>query len=73
MTLEQQERYFTAQPKTPELFEIVRKTSDGYDPKDQVTFYKTERLGVYSSRSAALEAILKLHPELSVQPLKVDG
>lgn len=73
MTLEQQERHFTSQPKTPELFEIVRKTSDGYDPKDQVPFYKSERLGVYSSRSAALEAILKLHPELSVQPLKIDA
>lgn len=73
MTLEQQERHLTTQPKAPELFEVVRKTTDGYDPRDQVTFYKTERLGVYSTELAALRAVLALTPSISVQPLKVDA
>jgi hypothetical protein len=67
------QRRLKQQAQQTDFVEIVRKTSNGYDPRDQVTFYKTERLGVYSSRSAALEAILKMHPELTIQPLKVDG
>lgn len=61
------------QAKAPELFEVVKKTSTGYDQRDQTTFYKTERLGVYSSELAALRAVLKLNPSLSVQPLKIDA
>lgn len=61
------------QAKQPELFEIVRKTVTGSDQREGTTFYKTERLGVYSSELAALRGALKLQPTLAIQPLKVDG
>jgi hypothetical protein len=77
MTLEQQDwldDQRAGRNKDTGLVELIRKTSDGYDPRDQVTFYKTERLGVYSSREAALEAVLaKYAPGLYIQPLEVDG
>lgn len=77
MTTEQQDwnddRNRRLQAKQPELFEVVRKASNGYDSREQITYYKTERLGVYSSELAALRAIVALTPNVSVQPLKVDG
>jgi hypothetical protein len=79
LTTEQQDwaddnaRRIQLNKQTPELFEVVRKTQSGYDPREGSTFYKTERLGVYSSELAALRAALKLSTDLSVQPLKVDG
>ena len=81
MTLPQQDQVETQarrfQPPAAKpgngLVEIVRKTSDGYDVRTGETFYKTERLGVYSSRQAALEAVLaKYAPDLSIEPLKVN-
>ena len=79
MTLEQQDwadanaRRIQQSKQAPELFEVVRKTQSGYDSREGSTFYKTERLGVYSSELAALRAALKLTSGLTVQPLKVDG
>jgi hypothetical protein len=81
MTTEQQDymdnqRRVTLNPPSPAngMVEIVRKTSDGYDVRTSETFYKIERLGVYSSRQAALEAAFKKYcPDLSIEPLKVDG
>lgn len=61
------------EPEQPELFEIVRRTVTGSDQREGTTFYKNERLGVYSSRVAALEGILKMNPTLIIQPLKMDG
>lgn len=80
MTLPQQDeqsrRGGYALPLKPNngLVEIIRKTSDGYDVRTSETFYKVERLGVYSSRTAALEAVLaKYAPDLEIKPLEVDG
>jgi hypothetical protein len=68
------DRHIHFEPQKPTgLVEIVKKTVTGYDQRDQETFYKTDRVGVYSSRTAALEAILKMHPELEIQPLQIDG
>lgn len=79
MTTEQQDwvddnaRRIQLDKQTPQLFEIVKQTTTGYDQREGSTFYKTERLGVYSSEIAALRAALKLTSGLTVQPLKVDG
>jgi hypothetical protein len=62
------------EPKVSQLVEVVRKTSDGYDSRTSETFYKYEKLGVYSSKQAALEAIIsKYLPDISIQPLQIDG
>lgn len=80
MTLEQQDwaeanaRRIQLQKQVPELFEIVRETTTGYDQRDGSTFTKTERLGgVYASEIAALRAALKHTSGISVQPVKVEG
>jgi hypothetical protein len=63
-----------SEPKASQLVEVVRKTSDGYDSRTSETFYKYEKLGVYSSKQAALEAIIsKYLPDISIQPLQIDG
>lgn len=77
MTTEQMDwndnRRIQVQAKGPELFEVVRKTVTGSDQREGTTFYKTERLGVYSTELAALRAVLKMSPALSIQPLKIDA
>jgi hypothetical protein len=56
------------------LVEVIRKTSTGGDQRTGETFYKYEKLGVYSSKQAALEALVARYlPDLSIQPLQIDG
>lgn len=63
----------TNTPKT-DLVEVIRKTSTGGDQRTGETFYKYEKVGVYSSRQAAMEAMFKRYcPELTIQPLQIDG
>lgn len=63
-----------ASPKATDLVELVKKTVTGSDQRDGSTFYKYEKLGVYSSRQAALEAVFaKYHTDLTIQPLQIDG
>lgn len=59
-------------PQT-QLVEIVKTTVTGHDQRDGSTFKKEERMGVYSSREAALEAILKTRPEYTIRPLEING
>jgi hypothetical protein len=56
----------------PKLVEMVKRTVTGGDQRDGSTFYRYDRLGVYSTREKALEALLKLHPEIIIQPLEID-
>lgn len=57
-----------------QLVEVIRKTSTGGDQRTGETFYTYEKLGTYSSKQAALEAIVKKYlPDLSIQPLQLDG
>lgn len=56
------------------LVEVIRKTSTGGDQRTGETFYKYEKIGVYSSKQAAMEAMLKKYcPDLTIQPLQIDG
>ena len=73
--MDRQRRFQPVKPNPANgMVEIVRKTTTGYDIRDNDTFYKFERLGVYSSRQAALEAAFEKYcPDLSIEPLKVDG
>lgn len=82
MTLEQQEwdaankrRLQTINaPKATDLVEVIRTASTGGDQRTGETFVTYEKLGVYSSRQAAMEAILKKYcPDLTIQPLQIDG
>jgi hypothetical protein len=52
---------------------MVKRTVTGSDQRDGSTFYKHERMGVYSSREKALEALLKLHPDIQIRPLEIDA
>lgn len=61
-------------PKASELVEVIRKTSTGGDQRTGETFYKYEKLGVYSSKQAAMEDIIRKYcPDLSIQPLELNG
>jgi len=56
------------------LVEVIRKTSTGGDQRTGETFYKYEKIGIYSSKQAAIEAMLKKYcPDLTIQPLQIDG
>ncbi len=57
----------------PQLVEMVKRTVTGGDQREGSTFYSYERMGVYSCREKALEALLKLHPEITIKPLEIDA
>lgn len=57
--------------KASGLYEVIRTTTTGYDQRDQVSFTKTERLGVYSSEIAALRSVLP--KDVTIRPLEIDG
>lgn len=51
------------------LYELVERVSDGYDVRDNTSFYKEKTISIHRTEQAAYKAGLKNN--LIVRPLKV--
>ena len=68
MVLPQQEEAAARNAGFTGLYELVERTTDGYDVRDNTTFYKEKTISIHRTEAGAYKAGLKAN--YIVRPLK---